>query len=245
MADQWTYTPLHAAASYGQVDVLRYLLNHPSAARNAIETTDDDGDTPLFAVEDVRIARILVEEFGADAKHENNAGDTAAANAEENELAEVAAYLRSVTGEAPMYQRLQGLTVDGDDDDDDEGREERRAGMADTSAMDAAIEEQTEALMVRVQEILRRAELRGASSGEELNEAEEEELRRVVGESLFSQIREGWGAAVSGQIPFEHATQQTRQPEESRSQTETGSVTDSSDADRPSEDDEAEPQPGR
>jgi hypothetical protein len=176
--DQWTYTPLHAAASYGQIEVLRFLLNHPSTPANAIETTDEDGDTPLFAAEEVEVARILVEEYRADAKRENAAGDTAAANAEENERLEVAAYLRSVTGEAPMYSAQV--------DDIDEGE-----GPLDP-AIEGEIEQRTDTLMQRVQEILARAQARGASSGEDLDAQEEEELRRVVGESLFTQIREGW-----------------------------------------------------
>jgi hypothetical protein len=183
--DQWTYTPLHAAASYGQLDVLRYLLNHSSAPDNAIETTDEDGDTPLFAVEDVETARMLVEEFGADAKRENSAGDTPAANAEENERPEVAAYLRSVTGEEPMY--ATGTGQDGESEGD----------MPLNPALDGEIEERTDALMTRVQEILARAQARGANSGEELTEEEEEELRRVVGESLFTQIREGWNSSAT------------------------------------------------
>lgn len=188
-ADQFTYTPLHAAASYGHIDVLRFLLNHSSAPANAIETIDEDGDTPLFTVEDVSVARILIEEFGANAKHENQAGDTPAANAEENEWEEVAAYFRSVTGEEPMYQRVQDLSQQ------EEFNFDPSSSSSINSTMDAAIDGQTDALMIRVQEILRRAEARGANSGEELNEEEEAELRRVVGESVLTQIREGWGVA--------------------------------------------------
>lgn len=181
--DQWTYTPLHAAASYGQIEMLRYLINHSSTPAGAIETTDEDGDTPLFAAEDVETARILVEEFGADAKRENTAGDTVAANAEENERPDVAAYLRSVTGEAPMYPTSQ---IDELDED-----------IALNPAFDGEIQQRTDALMERVQEILTRAQARRASSGEDLNNEEEEELRRLVGESLFTQIREGWSGAAA------------------------------------------------
>lgn len=230
--DQFTYTPLHAAASYGHVEILRFLLNHPSAPTNAIETTDEDGDTPLFTVEDVSVARILIEEFGANAKHENEAGDTPAANAEENEWDQVAAYFRSVTGEEPMYQRAQDLPSEADELD-----------PATNEAMDAAIDGQTDALMSRVQDILRRAEARGASSGEELNEEEEAELRRVVGESVLTQIREGWG--VSGGEDEEalailsSAVSNTNGAEES---------TDSAPPSQqsiPEEEEEEEPRPGR
>lgn len=192
VSDQWTYTPLHAAASYGQVAILRYLITHQSSPSDAVNITDEDGDTPLFTVEDVETARILVEEFGANARHENSAGDTPAANAEENERPEVAAYLRSVTGEAPMY-----ATHGGTGSEDDEA-------VSLNPALEGEIDQRTDALMERVQAILSRAQARGANSGEELTDAEEEELRRVVGESLFTQIREGWnstggGEAVDGQ----------------------------------------------
>lgn len=163
--------------------MLRYLLTHPSAPTNAVETTDDDGDTALFVVEDVRTARCLVEDFHANAKHENKEGNTAAATAEENENEEVAAYLRSVTGEEPMYQRLSDLA----EQDGDEANV--------SSAMDEAIDQQTDAMMSRVQEILLRAQQRGASSGQELTDEEEAELRTVVGQSVLTQIREGWGQA--------------------------------------------------
>ena len=189
VADQWTYTPLHAAASYGQVAILRYLLTHQSSPSDAVNTTDEDGDTPLFTVEDVETARILVEEFGANVRHENSSGDTPAANAEENERTEVAAYLRSVTGEAPMYAPQHGT---GSDDDEE--------AVSLNPALDGEIDQRTDALMERVQAILSRAQARGANSGEELTDEEEEELRRVVGESLFTQIREGWNSTGGGEV---------------------------------------------
>lgn len=202
--DQWTYTPLHAAASYGQRDMLRFLLTHPRAPAQAIETTDEDGDTPLFVCEDVAMARLLVEEFGANAKHENKAGDTPAAAAEENEHPDVAAYLRSITGEEPMYATLQdlhaqdGVALGGDGIGDTDAAAAALAAAAGggNSAVDAAIEARTEALMERVQAILQRAEARGASSADDMTPEEEAELRRVVGESVFAQIRQGWGASA-------------------------------------------------
>lgn len=68
-ADQFSYTPMHAAASYGHLDVLRYLLSHGGD----INITDDDGDTPLYTVEDSSTARFLVE-HGATLDHRNNDG---------------------------------------------------------------------------------------------------------------------------------------------------------------------------
>lgn len=66
------YTPIHAAASYGHIDLLRYLI---SKGGN-INITDEDGDTPLHSVEDADVARILVEEFKADWKLKNSEEQT-------------------------------------------------------------------------------------------------------------------------------------------------------------------------
>lgn len=54
----------------------RFLLNHPKAQPNAVETLDSDGDSPLFVVEDLETAKLLVEEFKADVGRKNNEGQT-------------------------------------------------------------------------------------------------------------------------------------------------------------------------
>lgn len=69
--DSNTYTPLHAAASYAQLDVLTYLL----AKGGNINVTDNEGETPLFTAESVATAQWLVE-HGADPKHQNLEGQT-------------------------------------------------------------------------------------------------------------------------------------------------------------------------
>lgn len=126
--------------------------------------------------------------------------------------------MRSVTGEAPMYdrsgagQRAGIADVEGDDDDDEAQSELTRS-------TNEAIEERTEALMSRVGAILARAEARGASSGEELTEQEERELREVVGQSLFEQIREGWGPS-DGQERG-HADSEAKKETEQESETST------------------------
>ncbi|KAK0542064.1 hypothetical protein OC846_001718 [Tilletia horrida] len=141
--DDFSYTPLHAAASYAQLDMLRFLLTHPKAASyqppesdvpgvpaltgGAVNVQDSDGDTPLFVCEAVEPARVLIEEFGADPRHVNLEGKTAARAAYENEAYEVAEYLRSITGEPEPE-----LEDDDDDDDDDlefeQGEDEDESG---------------------------------------------------------------------------------------------------------------------
>lgn len=75
MADEFTYTPVHAAASYGHTDVLRYLLTHPKCPADGANVPDDDGDTPLFVVEQAPTAEVLLE-LGADPEHKNLQGQT-------------------------------------------------------------------------------------------------------------------------------------------------------------------------
>ncbi|ODQ82483.1 hypothetical protein BABINDRAFT_159063 [Babjeviella inositovora NRRL Y-12698] len=91
------YTPIHAAASYGHIDLLRYLLSQGGD----INIQDAEGDTPLHHVEDVDTARILVEELKANHKLKNAEGQTAAEYIEEDdEFPDVAQYLRSLVTDA-------------------------------------------------------------------------------------------------------------------------------------------------
>lgn len=39
-----------------------------------VNVEDHDGDTPLFAAETVEVAKVLIEELGADAGHRNSSG---------------------------------------------------------------------------------------------------------------------------------------------------------------------------
>ncbi|KAL9940935.1 hypothetical protein V8E36_000423 [Tilletia maclaganii] len=124
--DDFSYTAVHAAASYGQLEVLEYLLSHPKAAlykpppspmgtpppQGAANVQDSDGDTPLFVCEAVEAAKLLIEKYGADPKHRNLDGKTAAQSAYENDALEVAEYLRSLTGEPEPTD---------EDEEDDEG----------------------------------------------------------------------------------------------------------------------------
>ncbi|SNX82344.1 uncharacterized protein MEPE_01050 [Melanopsichium pennsylvanicum] len=182
-ADEFTYTPLHAAASYGQLDILRYLLTHPSAPSNAVNTTDSDLDTPLFVCETIDSARCLIEEFSADAKHKNSEGLTAAQQALDNEHEELAQYIASVTGES--------LEETQDDHDEQEAVDEDENGMPRSSeltaeqqaAEDERLDTQTDQLMARVAEIMTRAEREGFDP--------EDELRTLVSESVLRQIVEG------------------------------------------------------
>jgi hypothetical protein len=59
--DPNSYTPMHAAASYAHTELLEYLIS----VGGDINLRDDDGDTPLYVVETVEMARWMIER-GAD-----------------------------------------------------------------------------------------------------------------------------------------------------------------------------------
>ncbi|KAG0053882.1 hypothetical protein BGZ83_000279 [Gryganskiella cystojenkinii] len=121
--DEYGYSSLHAAASYGHKDLIKYLLEKGAN----VNIQDPEGDSPLFVCETVEIAKILVE-AGADAKHINENEITAADNAEEEEWTEVAYYLRELTGvphpeeddEDNLNDDMSHLLVEDDEKEDDE-----------------------------------------------------------------------------------------------------------------------------
>ncbi|KAL1980564.1 hypothetical protein VTN96DRAFT_3970 [Rasamsonia emersonii] len=94
--DEHGYSLLHAAASYGHIDLLRALVKEFNVDVNL---TDEDGETCLFVAESLEIAKCLVEELGIDAKRKNDEGLTAQETIEsDGSFPAVAAYLREVTG---------------------------------------------------------------------------------------------------------------------------------------------------
>ena len=75
--DAQGYTCLHAAASYGHHELLRFLIARPGVNLNC---GDEDGDTPLHVVEDVESCRMLLA-AGADPSKRNGDGLSPAGNA--------------------------------------------------------------------------------------------------------------------------------------------------------------------
>lgn len=70
-ADNNGYTPMHAAASYGHVELLNYLIEQ----KGDVNIRDSDGDTPLHVCETVEVARVLLE-HNADLFARNDEGHT-------------------------------------------------------------------------------------------------------------------------------------------------------------------------
>ncbi|PLW17730.1 hypothetical protein PCANC_09075 [Puccinia coronata f. sp. avenae] len=131
VADENSYTPLHAAASWGRLEVLRYL--HSQGAD--MNTTDDDGDTPLFSVEDVETAKLVIE-LGGDPRHKNGEGKTAAENLAED-YPDVCNYLRSLVGQAPLERPTEEdmMEVEEAESDDDPANEMTHRLMEQVRAM--------------------------------------------------------------------------------------------------------------
>ncbi|KAI8821433.1 ankyrin repeat-containing domain protein [Fimicolochytrium jonesii] len=68
--DENGYTPLHAAVSYSNIQIIKMLVTQYNADVNV---TDNDGDTPLHVCETVEAAECL-KELGADMTRENDEG---------------------------------------------------------------------------------------------------------------------------------------------------------------------------
>lgn len=89
--DDHGYSLLHAAASYNHLDLLRALVLEFKAN---VDIRDEDDETPLFVVETVDAARLLVEELGADVNAVGSEGLTARQKIDaEGDFPEVVAYL--------------------------------------------------------------------------------------------------------------------------------------------------------
>ncbi|KAJ5893873.1 hypothetical protein N7495_005564 [Penicillium taxi] len=94
--DEHGYSLLHAAASYGHIDLLRALVKEFNVDVNLL---DEDGETCLYVVEQPKIARCLIEELGVDYNKTNHEGVKALEKIEEeDDYPQVSAYLREAVG---------------------------------------------------------------------------------------------------------------------------------------------------
>ena len=90
--DSHGYSLVHAATSFGHLDLLRALVQEFQAPVNIV---DEDGDTALFTAESVAIAELLVRYLNADLSHRNSENLTAREYIEqEGDFPAVAAWLR-------------------------------------------------------------------------------------------------------------------------------------------------------
>lgn len=171
--DPNTYTPMHAAASYGQIAVLEYLI----ARGGDVNVTDEDGDTPLYAVENVETARFLVE-HGAVVERINHEGISPIEHLSED-FPDVSNYLSSLPTTAPAA--LNTTTSPSTSNQ-----------TPSQHAQNQISEHLTSSLLQNVQGIMQRAEDEG-------REPDEEELRQAVGRTVLEGMLTGYGLGAEGQ----------------------------------------------
>lgn len=105
--DEHGYSLLHAAASYGHIELLRALVQEFHVDPNL---TDEDNETCLFVAESLDVAKCLVEELGVNAKHRNDEGFTAQEMIDnEGSFPDIVTYLGEVTGMTSSEVNQQSL----------------------------------------------------------------------------------------------------------------------------------------
>ncbi|DBA04763.1 TPA: hypothetical protein N0F65_004400 [Lagenidium giganteum] len=106
--DEYGYTPLQAAVSYGHVELLRFLLDNGAS----VMMPDNDMETPLHHCETVECAKILLES-GAELNARNAEGRTPLDSAIEEEHDELVAYYESLGAEKTT------LIIEGNEEDEE------------------------------------------------------------------------------------------------------------------------------
>ncbi|KIP05027.1 hypothetical protein PHLGIDRAFT_129141 [Phlebiopsis gigantea 11061_1 CR5-6] len=168
--DPNTYTPMHAAASYGHIQILEYLISQGGD----VNITDDDGDTPLYVVENVETARFLVE-HGAVVDHQNLEG-VSPAGCHAEEFPEVATYLESISPSTAATHTAPSIQTN---------------FVPSQHAQEQASEALTSSLMDSVQVIMERAEAEGRDP--------DAELREVVSRAVMQGMVTGYDMGNSTQ----------------------------------------------
>jgi ankyrin repeat protein len=77
VADENGYTLLQAAASYGQLPVLQWILSHATCTLNLVNAVDQEGDSALHYAGTVEAAKILVQVGNINVALANKQGKTA------------------------------------------------------------------------------------------------------------------------------------------------------------------------
>jgi len=96
-ADEFGYTCLHAAASYGHADLVQFLIGRGGN----VALRDPDGDTPLHVCEEGNVAQVLIGS-GADPQSRNSDGKRPHDLALEDGHLPLANYLRGLCGLPPL-----------------------------------------------------------------------------------------------------------------------------------------------
>jgi len=138
---------MHAAASYGQIQMLQLLISHGGD----VNIADSDGDTPLYTVENLQTARFLVQHGALVARH-NNEGISPIDHLNE-EYPQISGYLRSTLDPSASAAAQPPASA-----------------LPSQHSQDAASEYLTSALLSSVQEIMERAQAEDRDPEEELRQ---------------------------------------------------------------------------
>ncbi|KAI0033554.1 ankyrin repeat-containing domain protein [Vararia minispora EC-137] len=166
--DPHTYTPMHAAASYGHTAVLDFLLSRGGD----VNVADADADTPLYTVEDIPTARWLLD-HGATLDIRNAEGLSPIEHLSEDFPA-VAAYLCTRLPQAPPDTAVASLPPTAPSQ---HAQERASAQLAD-------------GLVAAVADLAREAEAQGR------DEPDEDALRRAVSAAVLASMRAGYAATA-------------------------------------------------
>lgn len=142
-ADEFGYTCLHAAASYGHADLVQFLIDRGGN----VALRDPDGDTPLHVCEEVNVAQVLVGS-GADPQARNTDGKRPHDVALEDGHVALANYLRGLCGLPPLTaaqaQAAMEALESGEGGEEGEEQEVHEMGLVDLQAFVEGQEEQQE-----------------------------------------------------------------------------------------------------
>ena len=124
------YSAIHAAASYGHEELIRYLISNGAD----VNLKDNDGDTPILLCEEPEIFTIL-KSYGADPTAVNDLGQGIFEKVVEDENDVMIRFLvtegivDSERAEIALKQ-IDNIIEEGDEgDDDDDDEEEGEGGM--------------------------------------------------------------------------------------------------------------------
>ena len=179
LQDKHGYSLLHAAASYNHLDLLSALVKEFHVDVNI---KDEDAETPLFVVETVEAAHLLIDELGADPKIKNEEGMTAEDKIRgEGDFITIADFLKEsrLQGDTNTGHRLQENPPISDADHPPPlppnikmhmGTLEEEENLADTSEVDPDIRR-------RIEELSTKEDFKGEDAQKQLRELITDVLR--------------------------------------------------------------------
>lgn len=164
-ADPNGFTPIHAAASYGHLELLRYLLENGGN----VNIQDSDGDTPLHHTESLETAKILIQEYKADYRLKNKDGlNVKEYFIEEDEYPELISYFE-------LLEKTGNVGANGDDLTNGPSSMSLPNGQEIRAFLGGSDEEETPEILER------RKQVESIFTNTELSEAErDEKLREFV-----------------------------------------------------------------